>query len=203
MIHTWLADVSALHNEDTYQRYYAQVPQFRKEKADHLQLQEDKALSVGAWILLEQMKKEYGLQEHAVFNISHSGTYALCSVDTSEMPEREVGCDLELIKKDRRGMAERYFCSDECAMIHTKEDFYRFWVLKESFVKAIRIGMKLPMDSYEFTFSAEGRPYLKRQPERFPKTYYFKEYEVEGLEYKIAVCADCDAFASDIKIMKL
>ena len=80
MIVTWLADVSALHEESKYRSYYEKLPAFRKEKADRLKLQEDKALSVGSWILYETMKKEYSLQGNEIFNISHSGEHVLCSV---------------------------------------------------------------------------------------------------------------------------
>ena len=86
MIHTWLADVSALHEETTYRKYYEQVPAFRQEKADRLRHQEDKALSVGAWILLQEMEKTYHLQ----------GDEAA-----------ELGCDIERIGKERPGIAER------------------------------------------------------------------------------------------------
>ena len=42
IIHTWLADVSALQEENRYQEYYQKVPDFRKEKADRLRMQSDK-----------------------------------------------------------------------------------------------------------------------------------------------------------------
>ena len=38
---------------------------------------------------------------------------------------------------------------------------------------------------------------------QFPEQYYFKEYIVEKLPYKIAVCADSDQFAEEIKVVKL
>lgn len=203
MIHTWLADVSALHDKTVYRKYYESVPEHRRIKADALKNQEDKALSVGAWILLMQMEKEYSLQRGFKFNISHSGNCAICTIDTSGDENHEVGCDIEKIGEERPGVAERYFCPGECEMIHSAEDFYRFWVLKESFMKATRMGMKLPMNSYEFAFTEGDVPYLKRQPVTFPKKYYFKEYTMRKLDYKIAVCADCAAFAEEIKSIKL
>lgn len=201
MIVTWLADVSALHEESTYQMYYEQVPDFRREKADQLKMQEDKALSIGAWTLLEWMRKEYSLHGNEIFNLSHSGTYALCTIAIGEC--EQVGCDIEKIGKERKGMAERYFCQDECEQIHTTEEFYRFWVLKESFQKATRMGMKLALNSFSFAFTEEGKAFLKKQPKEFEKQYYFKEYQVENLPYKIAVCSDWDAFAKEITIKRL
>ena len=73
--------------------------------------------------------------------------------------------------------------------------------LKESFQKATRLGSKLAMNTFSFAFTAEGRPFLQKQP--YEKEYYFKEYEVENLLYKIAVCSDVDAFAPELNILKL
>lgn len=205
MIVTWLADVSALHEETKYRNYYEQVPDFRKEKADRLKQQEDKALSVGAWILYEMMKKEYSLQRKENFNISHSGHCVLCTIAVGE--DAQVGCDLEEIRSSRgslerfQAMAERYFCPEESERVHSLEDFYRFWVLKESFQKVTRLGSKLAMNTFAFAFSEEGTPFLQKQI--FEKKYYFKEYKVENLLYKIAVCSDIDTFAPEINILKL
>lgn len=198
MIHTWLADVSDLHEETTYRKYYEQVPAFRQEKADRLRHQEDKALSVGAWILLQEMEKAYHLQGNYVFNLSHSGNCAICSIDISGDEIAELGCDIERIGKERPGIAVRYFSPEE-----QKADFYRMWVLKESFMKATRMGSNLALNAFEIAFSEEDIPYLIRQPEAFPKKYYYKEYKMRESEYRIAVCADRDTFAEEIKKIKL
>ena len=202
MIVTWLADVTALQEESIYIKYYEQVPAFRKEKADKLRMQEDKARSVGAWILYERMAKEYHLQGDEIFNLSHSGDCALCAVAIGE--ETQVGCDMEQIRLEVSQcmkVAKRYFCEEEYAQICSAEDFYRFWVLKESFMKATRLGSKLAMNRFSFAFQVDGSVYLQKQP--FEKNYYMKEYMVENLPYKIAVCSDVDAFAPEIKCVKL
>ena len=86
------------------------------------------------------------------------------------------------------------FCTSEFQRIleqnteeERAEEFYRYWVLKESFMKATRLGMKLGLDQFEIAFSKEGNPYLIKQPEEFPQKYYFKEYEVADIPCKIAV----------------
>ena len=198
IIHTWLAEVSALHEENIYQEYYEKVPDFRKEKADRARMQRDKALSVGAWTLFERMKKEYHLQDPVLYNLSHSGNYVLCTIAIGNDAQNQLGCDLEAIGKEHDAIAKKYFTPEEQA-----EEFYRIWVLKESFMKATRMGMKLPIHAFSFAFDENNRAYLKKQPEQFSKQYYFKEYELEELAYKIAVCADCDAFAEEIQLVKL
>jgi len=200
MIVTWLADVSVLQEESAYKKYYEQVPDFRREKADRLKMQEDKALSVGVWILYEKIKKEYCLHGNEIFNLSHSGNCAICTIAFGI--DAQVGCDIEKI--DERCLlrvAKRYFCEEEYEQIRSSEEFYRYWVLKESFMKATRLGSNLAMNSFSFAFMDDGRPFLQKKP--FEKEYFFKEYAVENLPYKIAVCSDVDAFAPEIKIVKL
>ena len=79
MVSVWAADITPLLIEETYQAYYDKVPEWRKDKADKLKNVDDKARSVGAWILWEKMKKVLRLPESAVFNLSHSGKYVLCA----------------------------------------------------------------------------------------------------------------------------
>ncbi len=80
-------------------------------------------------------------------------------------------------------VAERYFCREECEIIRNGKDekeqaewFYRFWVLKESFMKATRRGMGLDMRTYEFAWGQDGIPYLKKQPEGISR-----EISVQGV----------------------
>ncbi len=65
-----------------------------KDKADKLKNVDDKARSVGAWILWEKMKKVLRLPESAVFNLSHSGKYVLCAC--SDRGDVQTGCDVEM-----------------------------------------------------------------------------------------------------------
>lgn len=210
MIYTWLADVSALLEKEKYAEYYEKLPVHRREKADRLLRQEDKALSVGAWCLYEQMVQEYELPGNGVYNLSHSGNFCLCSVDDSGDESCSLGCDLEKIRDSRRQVAERFFCEGENDLIQEmqseegqRERFYRLWVLKESFMKATRLGMKLGMDQFEIGFCKADKPYFKKQPWEFPGAYYFREYVVEELPYRIAVCSNVDDFSEQIRMVEL
>ena len=192
MVHTWIAEISALREEETYRKYYERVPDFRKQKADQLRFPQDRAQSVGAWMLLEKMREQYGAEPDRVFNLSHSGSYVLCSISTEK--EAKVGCDIETIKETRMRVARRFFLPSETAYIERQpsggaeaEAFYRLWVLKESFMKATRRGMALPMDS--FCIRMGEPPVLTRQPEEFPEQYHYAEYKIQGLPYRMAVCS--------------
>lgn len=195
MVRAWIADVTPLMEEEIYQTYYQVLPDFRKEKADALKHAAMKAQSVGAWTLLEKIRARYSLPESSAFNLSHSGDYVMCAAQTGEEEGRcKVGCDLEKIAKPRIALAKHFFCPEEYEDIlhrETEEEqterFYRYWVLKESFMKATRKGMALPLDSFCIRL---GNPsVLVRKPEEYRETYYYMEYEVEGLPYRMAVCS--------------
>lgn len=205
MIRTWVADVTPLHNEETYRKYYKNVPEHRRVKADKIAHQEDRALSIGAWTLYEKAKQECGASEQAVFNLSHSGNYVLCSIEESGNTEIKVGCDIEEIKKLHSKLIHRYFFESEEAYILGKETeeeraeaFYQYWVLKESFMKATRYGMGLGLNSFEIACAKGEEPRLLRQPAHIKEKYYFKEYEL-GIPYRIAVCSTSNQFAEKIQ----
>ena len=201
MIRSWVADVTPLLDVDIYKKYYKDVPHFRKEKADQMRFQKDKALSIGAWCLFERMKNEYGLHHSPVFNLSHSERYVMCSVADSIKADVKLGCDIEFVKKMRPGVARRFFCEKETTYIEgrqTEEErtdaFYRYWVLKESFMKATRLGMGLDMRNFEICMDERDRPILIRKPEEIAGEYYYKEYTQENVHAKIAVCSTCGEF---------
>lgn len=205
MIRTWIADVTELREKQKYFYYYKKVPEFRQRKADKIGVQEGKALSIGAWILFQKMKETYQLGGDVVYNLSHSGNYVLCSVEDSRTPGIRLGCDLEEIKQLRLEVARHYFCESEIQYIiqqdteeEKKEAFYRYWVLKESFMKATRMGMKLGLSEFEIQIKEGEAPCLIKQPEAFPEMYYYKEYMVEKIPYKIAVCSTSNAFDATV-----
>ena len=58
---------------------------------------------------------------------------------------------------------------------------------KESFMKATGKGMALPADA--FCIRLGDPPVLTRQPEEFPEQYYYIEFKIKGLPYRMAVCS--------------
>lgn len=197
MVKTWTASIVPLYDEERYRRYYTQAPFFRREKAERYKNVQMRAQSIGVWMLYERMKKEYGVTENAIYNLSHSGDYVLCSVGMNSAGDFSVGCDVEE-EKDFPDLkiARRFFCAAEYEKIMEETDqerqrvlFYRYWVLKESFVKATREGLKLGMDTFEIALG--NPPVLVRQPEQFPQPYYYLESSIYGERdrYRIAVCS--------------
>lgn len=194
MVRAWVADVSPLYEKECYESYYQTLPDFRRKKADALQSEVKRAQSVGVWALWMKIRKEYGLQEDAAVNFSHSGEYVMCAAVMESKENACVGCDLEKTGPFRENVAKRFFCPEEYETVmrgKTEEDraelFYRYWVLKESFMKATGKGMALPVDS--FCIQLGEPPLLIRQPEEFPRTYHYMEYKIDKIPYKMAVCS--------------
>lgn len=192
MVRAWIADVTPLYEEECYKKYYEGIPDFRKKKADVLRDIRTKAQSVGVWSLWQKIRAEYDLPEFSAFNLSHSGTYVMCAVSTE--PSVRVGCDLEQIGRIRLDIAKRFFCTSEYDTIisaGTEEEqtnrFFRYWVLKESFMKATGKGMALPMNT--FCIHLGEPPVLLKKPDEFHEPYYYMEFSVVGLSYKMAVCS--------------
>lgn len=193
MVEAWFAEVTPLYDPGIYMEYYGKVPEFRRQKADGLRFREDRALSIGAWALWMHVKETRELGEDTVFNLSHSGRYVMCAY--SDRQGEEVGCDLEVIREFKDRVAQRFYCPEEYAYIIGKDEaeraewFYRFWVLKESFLKATRRGMELDTRSFRIEWTEEGQPFLAGQPEAHPRRYTYAEYRKEGVDAAMAVCS--------------
>lgn len=192
MVRAWIADISPLMDQECYEYYYGQLPDFRRKKADRLGMCLTRAQSVGVWILWQKICRKYGLSQAVPFNLSHSGNYVMCAAMLGG-GDGHVGCDLEKIGTLREAVARRFFCPEEYDTImranseaEKAERFYRYWVLKESFMKATGRGMALAADA--FSIRLDPFPILVRKPEEFPEHYYYMEYRKADIPYRMAVC---------------
>lgn len=207
MVHVWFADITPLLIEETYRRYYQKAPAWRRGKADRYRHERERAQSIGVWSLWERVRERYRLPEGTVYNLSHSGDYVLCAF--SDRNGVKVGCDLEVMKEFRELIARRFFCESEYEhiMAEAKKDrarmFYRYWVLKESFMKATRQGMALDMRSFEIGWEKGDRPVLIRKPLEYQEEYYYREYTKEGVDAGIAVCTTDTETDARLHILEL
>ncbi len=204
MVKAWVADIRPLLDEGCYKRYYEVLPSFRQEKADKIKRKLNKAQSVGVWSLWEKIKKAYQLPEDSSFNLSHSGFFVMCAAELEKNVDVQVGCDIEQIREANLKMAHRYFCPAEYKRIveaadrqRQNEMFFRYWVLKESFMKATRKGMALALDTFEIVLGTPS--ILINKPADFTDSYYYREYEIEGEPYKMAVCSTQEEIDSKIR----
>ena len=195
-------DTKELEQPEIFRSCYEEVSKERRQKVDGFRMMKDKRLSL-AGILFNQGLKEYGLSRDTVqlaegengkpylldypdiyFNISHSEQKVL--VVFSDV---EIGCDIEYLASMKDlGVAERFFCQSEYAYLLEQEKgeqaaaFYRLWTLKESFLKATGLGLKLSLDKFCIKIGEE----IVVEQQVNNKNYCFEAWR-DG-EYQAAVC---------------
>lgn len=211
----YAADVRVLEDPALYAAAYAAASPARREKTDRYRKDDDRHLALGAELLLR-----YGLRESGTgfpdsfqigeygkpylpdgeirFNISHSGNWALCAVSS-----REVGCDIERIRPIKIKTA-RIFADEEYADILSREGedqqavFYRYWTLKECFIKVTGLGLKMPLREFHMVLG----PKVGIVQSYDECDYRFTEFTAFP-GYKCAVCTAGDAGEPELKVLDL
>ena len=103
------------------------------------------------------------------FSVAHSGELALYAVTLN----RKIGVDLEKIQPEFNSyeIASSYFSASEVKRLDDvpgslrQQAFFNCWTLKEAFVKAIGLGLSLPLDRFEVAFSPD-------EPARLLQTHW-------------------------------
>ena len=151
---------------------YPSVSKNRQNKIDFYRFDKDKKLSCGAYLLLNKLlieenitnsifkKGKYGKayisnHENIYFNLSHSEKMVLCAIS-----DMEVGADIEYIDSEiDLNIAKHYFYNTEYENImnakNRADEFFKYWVLKESYMKYTGLGMNLRLDSFEILIEDE------------------------------------------------
>ncbi|MBQ2653157.1 MAG: 4'-phosphopantetheinyl transferase superfamily protein [Methanobrevibacter sp.] len=173
---------------------YNLVSKKRQEKIDFYRFDKDKKLSCGAYLLLKKLLSEenitkpifksekYGKAyisnyENIHFNLSHSGKIVLCAIS-----DMEVGADVEYIDCEiDLDIAKHYFYNREYESImnakNRPHEFFKYWVLKESYMKYTGLGMNLELDSFEIIIEDKIR--LKNDGENLKfNLFNIKDYEI-------------------------
>ncbi|WP_052675802.1 4'-phosphopantetheinyl transferase family protein [Paenibacillus sp. IHBB 10380] len=120
------------------------------------------------------------------FNISHSGTWVVCAVDN-----QPVGIDIEEIKPINTELARLVFSDEEKATLEALTGteqlhyFYHIWTLKESYVKAIGLGLSHPLRSFSFQLHDGGAASI--EPLHLQERYSFHRIDFQE-KYKLSLC---------------
>jgi 4'-phosphopantetheinyl transferase len=91
------------------------------------------------------------------FNLSHSGELALCAI-----ARRPLGVDLEWLREvpDADLIAARFFTPAEVARQRASADrgaaFLRHWTRKEAVIKAVGVGLSVPLDTFDVSSPEKG-----------------------------------------------
>lgn len=198
----YIADTGVLKNDKVFEGYYKTVSAQRQKKTDSFIFKKDKMLSLGAELVLIKALSDFGVHDYEIgyapygkpyikdsdihFNLSHSEEKIMCAISGNP-----VGCDVEKITDIELEIAKRFFYTTEYSEIsrftqkcHQNEMFFRLWTLKESFMKATGLGMKLPLDSFRIDLSDEIT--VAHNVNKYK--YYFKEFDFND-GYRYAVCS--------------
>ncbi len=201
MVKLYYSDISILQNEHLLQHLSRFVSAQRCEKTKEYRFIKDKALSIGAELLLQYaLKKEtqnlapfvflqnalgkpYLKNENNLFfNLSHSGQCVAVAVG-----DRELGVDIEQHKVFEPRVAKRVYTPFELQYIekfHSQNElFYNLWVAKESFIKAIGTGLTL--DPQTFSVEIWNNGFVRQ--EVCSQNYFCKLYPIEK-GYSLALC---------------
>lgn len=200
MLKVYTLDVSEFDDDALFEKNTAKLSEYRKAKIEKVHFRKDKNLCLGAGILIDRALSEFGLHERDMvygtrsngkpyfenapqihFNVSHSDLMAMCVFS-----DAEVGCDIEKISEADTKIARRFFCEEEYKAIEAADDpnvmFYRYWTLKESFMKCTGRGMKLPLNAFCIHLGDE----IAVTGDSVTGKFLFKEFDLEG--YRAAVC---------------
>ncbi|MBR5992350.1 MAG: 4'-phosphopantetheinyl transferase superfamily protein [Lachnospiraceae bacterium] len=220
----YIADITPLYDEKTYEYYYKKSIPWRQKKADGIKLQKPKCQSIGAGILLKKALEDVGVPKNLWsfteakfgkamltdarelmidFSLSHSGDKVMCAIS-----DCEVGCDVEMIK-DNTKVANRFFTGHEAELARDNaEVFTRIWTLKESFIKATGEGLKRPLNSFEICFEGdyERTGILRVTGVKGdgiePDTFSLYEWDCDA-GYRYSVCVKATELTPEMELVKL
>lgn len=146
-------------DEATFQFFINYVQPEKKERILRQRIkQKADTMLLGEILMRLAVKKNFGIDaenriaatkhgklflkgcENVHFNISHSGSYAVCAVASAP-----VGVDIQKIGEYKRGVAERFFNESEILQIEAAVDkaseFTRLWTQKEAVLKMLGTGL--------------------------------------------------------------
>lgn len=146
------------------------------------------------------------------FNISHSGDYlaiAMAHQNKAGIKLDKLGVDLEqrVAKRNRDGIAERYFHPQEFSYLqaletaHREPAFYRLWTLKEAFFKARGTGIATGLARAAFRFEhLEIHPHLAPELQENPKEWRFWQWQTDAALTLALACQSPDAPALTVEL---
>lgn len=130
-----------------------------------------------------------------VFSISHSDSLIVLGV----AKDRAIGIDVENVSSRQApiDVADTYFGPTEMVALsflppaEQEKRFYEYWTLKESYTKALGLGLSIPLDKVDFRFTSDSEVHLNLHQDLAddPQRWRFWQLSVLG-DYVVAVCAE-------------
>ena len=170
-LHIWFVDLDSITYD--YRQAFNQLPLKDKERLQAIQTENKREISIKRHVILLQILSyylnkdiseinleynEYGKPylelTEIKFNISNSYNFLLVGITMGN----ELGVDIEKFRSNVEfdKLVERYFTKNEkdffTTLSETKKEvfFFDLWTMKEAILKATGLGMRLPLNSFEF-----------------------------------------------------
>lgn len=139
-------NVERFLDEEVINRYLPEVSAYRRDKIENYRFIQDKALSLGASLLISEITEKYGIAERDVtyvtgeygkprikelpfleYNLSHSGSIvAIVYHDNKENKDPEImascGIDVEMVKNRGNAIANKVLAPSEFAIYKALKD---------------------------------------------------------------------------------
>ncbi len=133
--------------------------------------------------------KPYLQDNRVYFSLSHSQTLTAVAVS-----EKEVGLDVEKVKKDNHAHVLKRLSDAEKQEILNDKDFFKIWTAKESYIKYR--GETLAALYHKLAF-IQGKLFLKDQP----VAVFLQNGELQKGEYIYCVCSQTEEIARIIPVL--
>ena len=219
----YAADCSVLKDKTLFAECFAMMPENRKKAINSYKASEDRIRSLGAGMLLNSvlaencpevpLPPEIEFKEDGKpflagfdifhFNLSHSGTYAVCAFDKTP-----VGIDIERIKPVKAGIAERFFSAEEQQFLNTcsqntPKAFFAVWTRKEAFLKAVGKGLRMDLRFFSVCGRDTDFSAIYEVLQNGVKSGWFCTSMEFGENYIISACSQNADFPSCVKTLNL
>jgi 4'-phosphopantetheinyl transferase len=136
-----------------------------------------------------------GREAFLSFNISHTESLIVMGVTT----RRALGVDVENFRAREVSIeiADRYFAPAEVAALNNvppqqqQYRFFEYWTFKESYIKARRMGLSLPLDKFSFHYPHDRALEIAIDAELADDAARWQFWQFQPRpEYLVAICAE-------------
>lgn len=176
-IHLWLTFVSDIGDKGLVTAYESLMSAQERARYERFHFEKDRRLHLLARALVRTTLSRYAdlppqdwrftANQHGRpeieastglpplrFNLAHTNGIVICGVAL----DRDVGVDVENHGRVAKteDIAKRYFSTLECDDLsrlpreQRRENFFHYWALKESFIKAHGLGLSMPLGQFSF-----------------------------------------------------
>lgn len=197
LIKLYLADISVLGDPQSDNSKISLLPQERQIKILKHKLADDRRRSLGAGMIINKILYENNVDVNSIhygsngkpyadnifFNVAHSGKFAF-----GISSDKEIGCDVEIIKNAHLDIAKRVFTESEYNYISKSENssntFYKLWTIKESYIKLSGEGLRTPLNSFEINISDND---ISITENNIAKDCFVTQFEFDN--HSFAICS--------------